>query len=301
MLTTTFPVVASSVSYAVTPHLAIIPPNPVPVPMPHVECCPMFYGWQFAAIAETVEFDDSRAVQLGHDVGFLIPHWSVPNPNLAAVIAFSKCQVHYAKSTVLVCGKPAGYWLPGIAMFQVCADPFSMPLGFNVTAQIGSTVKFGFSWGDQIAGQVRIGIDIGLSLVARGIFGKIAQKGAKWLAGRLMRTKLGDHLERAVERYAARESERLGDEAIDEVIRHGRLEAIVRKAVWDTLDRVANKGLNKGAEKTTKRGAKEGHGDLRWLGPWIDSQIDAPPPPVLDGGPGLLDEVPMLEGGEDAP
>lgn len=299
-MTSTFPVVAWSVSYAVTPHLAIVPPNPAPVLVPHVECCPMWWGWQFASIAETVEFDGSRAVQLGHDVGFFIPHWSVPNPCLAEVIASSKCQVHFAKSTVLVGGKPAGYWLPGIAMFQVCADPVSMPLGFNVTAHIGSTVKFGFSWGDQVAGLVRVGIDIALSQLAKGLFGKLAQKLARTLAGRLMRTKFGELVDGPVERIARRESERLGDDAIDEVIRHGRLKVLVENAIYDALDRVARKGMNKGGEKAIKKSAKEGHGDLRWLGPWIDSQIDAPPPDA-DDSHGLLDDVPMLEGGENEP
>jgi hypothetical protein len=191
-------------------------------------------------------------VQLGHDVGFLIPHWSAPNPCLAAAIAFSKCQVHFAKSTVLVGGKLAGYWLPGIAMFQVCADPVSLPVGFNLNFY-SSTVKFGFSWGDQVAGLVRVGIDIALSQIARGIFGKVARKLARRLAGRLMRSKLGDLSDEVVERIAYRESARWGDDAIDEIIRHGRMKVVVDKAIRDTLEEVANKGLREGGSRRPSR------------------------------------------------
>jgi hypothetical protein len=151
------------------------------------------------------------------------------------VIALSKCQVHFGKSTVLAAGKPAGYWLPGAAMFQVCADPISLPIGFNVTALVGTTVKFGFSWGDQFAGLVRVGIDVAISRLVSRLYGKLLQKHVTRLVQRLMPAKLSQVIDRAIAPFTARESDRLGEDAIDEVIRRGKLQFRIEKAIHDAI------------------------------------------------------------------
>lgn len=151
------------------PHDMTPPPDFLPKTLPHGEIVflPLRYGFAYAKISGDVEYEGwgFGAVQLGHDMGHLIPHipYGPPTPILAAHIAFSKCKVMFGKATVLINGQQAGWWHV-YAMFQVCANPAPMlmvplPIGLNVSA-LWTTVKYSFSWGDLICGYIRVGVDM---------------------------------------------------------------------------------------------------------------------------------------------
>ena len=192
---------------ALTPHMVVVPPAP-PSILPHSEGAQMgvspsqrmaMLAWSnlpgpvllhvdppdmtpgpgFGKIAGSVFVDGAACVQLGHDVGELIPHLGAPNPMLALHFAFSSCKVNFGKSRVLVEKTPAGTWIPALGMFQTCADPTPMPLGFHVCA-FWTTVKYGFSWGDLVAGHLRCAADAAKSSLTSKLggelFGSLAKK-----------------------------------------------------------------------------------------------------------------------------
>jgi hypothetical protein len=161
------------------PHDMTPPPDFLPKTLPHGEIVflPLRYSMMFAKVSSDVEYEGwgFGAIQLGHDMGFLIPHipYGPPTPILAAHIGFSKCQVMFGKATVMINGKQAGWWHV-YAMFQVCANPapgvgIPLPIGMNVSA-LWTTVKYGFSWGDLICGYIRVGIDCLLSFLVGAFF-----------------------------------------------------------------------------------------------------------------------------------
>ena len=161
------------------PHDMTPPPDFLPKTLPHGEIAflPLRYGMAFAKISPNVEYEGwgFGAVQLGHDMGYLIPHipYGPPTPILAAHIAFSKCAVMFGKASVFINDKQAGWWHV-YAMFQVCANPapavgIPLPIGMNLSA-LWTTVTYSFSWGDLICGYIRVGIDCLLSYLVGRFF-----------------------------------------------------------------------------------------------------------------------------------
>jgi hypothetical protein len=184
----------NNLNVAVTIHKAWCPPPPPapPVPMPYLEGLgvPLRWSWLTRKIAENVLIQGSGAVQLGHDVGHFNPHVSVPNMLMIVNTIFSKCKVMFGKHTVLIGGQQAGFWSPGIAMFQVCMEPVSLPMGYTTTAP-WTTVTYGFSVGDLVAGWCRVAIDILSSKLLDRFLGKVKKAAGEWaerLAQRLLPT-----------------------------------------------------------------------------------------------------------------
>ncbi len=168
----------------ITPHFMNTPPpiGPVPVIIPHTETfwLPLRYSlsnWVFAKISSDVEYEGwgFGAVQLDHDMGFLIPHipWGPPSVLLAAHIAFSKCKVMFGKASVKINDKQAGWWY-WFAPFQVCANPFHMPLGIDFS-YFYTTIYYGFSLGDLICGWIRIAIDAVITVFFQWLGGWAAE------------------------------------------------------------------------------------------------------------------------------
>jgi hypothetical protein len=179
-MSTVFSLRSSCLAVApLVPHDMTPPPAFAPITLPHGEIVflPLRYSYMFAKVSPNVEYEGwgFGAIQLGHDMGFLIPHSpsGPPTPILAAHITFSKCQTMFGKATVMINGAQAGWWQI-YALFQICANPapgvgVPIPLGFNVSA-IWTTIKYGFSWGDLVCGYIRIGIDSLLSFLVGAFF-----------------------------------------------------------------------------------------------------------------------------------
>jgi hypothetical protein len=170
------------------PHKYLPLPAPVPSMAGHLEGgVPMGYSYMFRKISDDVTFNGFGAVQMGHDVGFLIPHYNIippapPNTLLAVIIPFSSCKITWGQSKVLVNKKPAGAWFPLLQNCLDCADPAKMPAGFLVDAAFRNTVIFAFNWTDFFIGLLYAGFESGSSFLLGKLCGKL---GGKWLADAL--------------------------------------------------------------------------------------------------------------------
>ncbi len=161
-------------------HPAPIPP-PIPgVFVPHVEGgVPLGYSMILRNISDDVTFDGRGVVRVAHDVGFLIPHISIPPlpPNvwLLKDIPLSSAMVTFAKMNVLVNNISAGNFHVFMPML-VCGDMprIRLPFGMVVDAPFRNTVSFNFTWTDLLLGIVNSILNFALAFA----FGKLANWGA---------------------------------------------------------------------------------------------------------------------------
>jgi hypothetical protein len=221
-----------------------------------------------AKISADVEYEGwgFGAIQLDHDMGFLIPHvcYGPPSALLAAHIAFSKCRVMFGKATVKINDQQAGWWYPGIAMFQVCSEPCALPVGVDISA-IWTTVKYGFSWGDLICGLIRARVDSLLGFLLDKLFEVHA-------------------IESLLEAWALRAADKLypylGKVLFPLVGFHNYavLQRVLEKLVPGILDKLREKGLDLAGEEPMEE-----------LSRYIDEEIEK-----------LFGEEPHLEAPESA-
>ena len=160
-------------------HPAPIPP-PIPgVFVPHVEGgVPLGYSMILRNISDDVTFGGRGVVRVAHDVGFLIPHISIPPlpPNvwLLKDIPLSSAMVTFAKMNVLVNNISAGNFHVFMPML-VCGDMprIRLPFGMVVDAPFRNTVSFNFTWTDLLLGIVNSILNFALAFA----FGKLANWG----------------------------------------------------------------------------------------------------------------------------
>ncbi|HEY0134346.1 MAG TPA: hypothetical protein VGB85_09710 [Nannocystis sp.] len=146
---------------------------------------PAFMGWHPGRylthkVGKTTYFDGNCAVQQGHDVGYLIPHFAIPL-NVMCLIntAFSKHKIMIPVMSVLIEGKPMGTYLIAY-LGLICASPVSLPTG--VLIPLSCTVLSELTLKDIMIGLLFIAVDIIIdaiwSLVVKGDkWGKFGLKG----------------------------------------------------------------------------------------------------------------------------
>lgn len=131
-------------------------------------------------------FDGNRAVQQGHDVGYVIPHVAVPfNAMMAINLLTSKHKVMFPITKVVIEGKPMGTFL---FMFGglICSNPMSLPTGICVP--FAGTVQTEMTLRDVLMGLAFIIVDMMIDV----IFKKgIQSKKGKVVTGAVYRFTLG--------------------------------------------------------------------------------------------------------------
>lgn len=268
---------ATSVVAPIVPH-AVTPPLLPPI-IPHAEVLflPLSYSQISAAISTDVHYEGSGAVQLGHDMGHMIPHvpYGPPTPILALHIASSQCSCIFGKASILVNGEQAAWW-HALAMFQVCADPVPMPLGLNISA-IATTVSYGFSWGDLICGYIRGGIDELNSLLVGKLFSVRPIRAAQEKYVEFMARRLYPHIKPTLAKA------RLSPAVIKFL--DGKIRDAIKDAPKDLADYLSAELVDRA---TSDR--------LRELSIAIDEHLADTPPPTSAPSPisALLDPVPVL-------
>ncbi len=117
---------------AFTMHNQYVPPVPNPLPnIPGLVEIPGFMATPVSVwtrkTATTVFFDGAPAVQEGHDMGFMIPHFAMPMNTLCAVhTCLSKHKIIVPVQKVKIQGQNMGSYMM-FAPGQICADPVSLP------------------------------------------------------------------------------------------------------------------------------------------------------------------------------
>jgi hypothetical protein len=183
--------------YGLTLHKYWPFPSPAPVGYaPHLEGGLFMRSSKlFAKLSDNVVFDGWEAVKLGHDIGFGIPHISIPPipPNLLlpAIILLSGAKVVFARASVLINDTPAAAYHPMMPLL-LCGDPIKYPTGC-VPGAYRNTVIFSYDPKDETDGLARILWENIKSQVAKHLGGEqlgvAAGKGdsklGRWLAGTL--------------------------------------------------------------------------------------------------------------------
>lgn len=190
-----------------TIHDGIPPPPPFPlIKIPHIEI-PHTMKWGFGRdFTTTVEFDGFTVAHQGNDAGIGILHVSIPPVNalLPLTIATSMYKCLFGASTVLVQGKPAAGFFPGIAPGLACNAPVPLPLG--VFIPFPNTVWIGMSFLDFVFGWARV-------LASMAIAAVMSKCGSK-IPGFDRMGNLGSRLGGALGARAGREIvRRVGEEA----------------------------------------------------------------------------------------
>lgn len=154
----------------------------------------------------TVQFDGWLVAQQGHDVGGLIPHFSIPPPNLLLIttIPFSKYKILFGAATVLVNGKPAAGYFPILAPPVYCNSlPCSVPAvvpPINNVLPVPNTVWIGMTFFDFLAGWISVAIEAAIDLFwnwlgmkawfkpIKDAFGNFGQNFLKKIGNEVLRT-----------------------------------------------------------------------------------------------------------------
>jgi len=119
---------------AYTMHNQFVPPPPPAPPIPAVPGLIEIPGFMQNPISQyqakagtTVFFDGGPAVQEGHDMGFMIPHFAIPMNVLCGVnTLLSKHKILVPIGKVKIQGQNMGSYLM-FAPGQICADVVSIP------------------------------------------------------------------------------------------------------------------------------------------------------------------------------
>ena len=120
-------------------------------------------------LTTTVRHRGRHIVQEKHNIGYMIPHFTITlpsNPWYFKMIPLSSCEVKFSSSRVRVDGKQVGcasLW-PYMPML-CCGEPISFPLSFALGAHFCSKVRVGISVMDVIAGLVSIVLDIAVEML----------------------------------------------------------------------------------------------------------------------------------------
>jgi hypothetical protein len=178
---------------AFTMHDQALPPvPPAPTPLKSIPGLiegPAFMGWPPGMLshktAPSVRSDGNAAVQHGHDIGYLIPHFAIPmNAMCALNTLLSKHKVTMPVSELQVEGKPAGTYL-FFLLGEICANPVSLPTGVVILLQC--TVWTSLSVGDLMIGLAIICIDVVFDFIwnkVKGLIPKVpGQKNLQVLTG----------------------------------------------------------------------------------------------------------------------
>jgi len=239
---------------AFTMHDQALPP-PVPLKcIPGLIEGPAFMGWPPGKLTHKAgtktQFDGNFAIQYGHDIGFVIPHFAIPMNALCAIhTAFSKHKVAFPISNVLIEGKPLGtYSLAFLGI--ICAAPVSLPTG--VVILLKCTVVTSMGVADFLLGLLTIAIDVVFDLA----WNKIKGKFPKW----------GDNLAKAA-----------GQQAISQIILGGGA-ALAGKYV---LAKLGEKGLQWVVKNWVLSPA------VKWFPLWGIGQIPGTPEWMGEQRPGL--------------
>lgn len=162
------------------PETVIIPPAP-PVIAPFFAIS-VLNGIPFigsATVANSVASSFGNTLQMGTDIGKLIPHFGTPNLNLILVIAFSKSKSVFGSSMVMAEGKPVATACLVVANLNInCASPVSWPIA---AVSAPNTAMAGMSLGDYIAGIVEMGV----TMVIDHFMGQIGERVGNRIAGRI--------------------------------------------------------------------------------------------------------------------
>lgn len=157
---------------AFTMHNAAAPPIPPAPNLPGLVEGPATMGWPPGFLAHkkatTVFADGSPAVNQGHDMGYMIPHFAIPMNAMCAINAlFSKHKVMIPVSTVMIQGSPGGTYL-FFLLGLICCNPVSLPTG--VVILLKCTVWTGFRLMDLLKGLGYIVIDMAFDALWNKIF-----------------------------------------------------------------------------------------------------------------------------------
>jgi hypothetical protein len=155
-------------------------PPPVPLKaVPGLIEGPAFMGWHPGRVlthkvGRKTHFDGNRAVQHGHDVGYLIPHLALPlNVMMGINMLVSKHKVMFPVTKILIEGKPMGTYFPVILGGLICSNPVSLPTGLLI--HLAGTVQAKMSLTDIILGFAFIAVD----MIVDAVWSLIV-KGDKW-------------------------------------------------------------------------------------------------------------------------
>jgi len=113
-----------------------------------------------------------------HNIGLMMPHLTITlpsNPWYLKIWPLSSCEIKFSSSKVRANGEPIGCAsvLPFLPM-MTCGEPFSLPLGLAVWAQLFNNVRVSLNWRDLLAGILSIVLDIAIEF----IFGYFSAKGS---------------------------------------------------------------------------------------------------------------------------
>ena len=160
-----------------TMHDQWLPP-PVPAPfVPGLIEGPAFMGWPPGTVSHKAGaktyYDGGNAIQQGHDVGYLIPHFAMPmNVMMGINMLVSKHKVMFPINKVLIEGKPMGTYLIAY-LGLICCNPVSLPTG--VLIALRCTVLTEMTWLDFFLGLAFIAVDMLIDAIW-----SLVLKGDKW-------------------------------------------------------------------------------------------------------------------------
>jgi hypothetical protein len=143
------------------------------------------YSFLFRKISNDVFFDNYGAVQVLHDIGFMIPQYNIvppapPNLYLAVSIPFSSAKVVFFKPSVVVNNVCAGSYFDGLENLLLCGEPIKLPGGFLIDVHLRNTVVWEFRFIDWCRGLIVMLWEI----LSSYLLGKLAGKaGGEWLKG----------------------------------------------------------------------------------------------------------------------
>jgi hypothetical protein len=207
--------------------------------------------------SKNVFINDKKAINVGHDIGFFIPHIWIPMVNgkmdgtlnllVPLSILLSSCTAFMGCGSVLVNDKPVGI---GPIPIMTCDDPIPLPLGGFVNCT--GNVKCGVSLSDIIAALIQYLIAVAIAVIMAVVmhFGGKAFK--KFKVGDKLKNGLRKIFKIGGDEVAEKAAEKVAKEAAEEIA-----EEIGEKVAKEVGEEVAEEVGEKVAREVGEEVAEE--------------------------------------------
>ena len=204
--------------------------------------------------AKSVASSFGNTLQMGTDIGKMIPHFGTPNLNLIVVIGFSKSKSLFGSSTVMAENKPVATACLVYANLNLnCASPVSWPIA---AVSAPNTAMAGMSFGDYLAGAVEaavsMAIDYLMNKIGDGLTNGIATRLASRVTG-FVGINGGKIVIEGIENLTAAEINAVGGRGA--LIVEGLFTKLISDRIRDLPLTAYEAGTGEGVERTYGRAA----------------------------------------------
>ena len=246
-------------------HKALFPPSVVPAMAPHIAVDTLLGLTLKAKYSKTVFGPFGiQFIGKGNNSGYVVPHFSIPPPNvlLVAIIPFGGSKPMFSASTVnidvdgtatpMAC---ACFPVVPLSLNQACNDPCNYPSDIVISP---NNVMVGMTLGDILAGLIGTAVDCVISGVASYIGGKVGGRLVRAIAGPIASRMAREAIGEVTEMFGREIGESMGRDMVENMLERPLVQVAQTLVSKTTSNIIGNAVGGPAGEEADARGQAAG-------------------------------------------